>query len=838
MKFNLNTTQIENAFPVLEYAEGKYLVSKNGDVTRMFEVELPPLFTKSGRELSDMHSVWARAIGCLPANTLVHKMDLFLEGVYNEEASSGDFILRRWHASHFNGKKYIRHRCILSIVKCADKSFRNNIMSSLIIRRQFVDSATYNKDLIRRFDESVVQFIHILESSDFSVRELNEYDLFGDKRHWGFIDQYMNLNFSGENEVLQDYHMPAGTDKAMIGDNLISVYANTELRQYCDEVYPAVRNDRLSTDVTEVANGFVTDIAMGLPFNHIYNQYFFIDDTKRICSDLEKEIKSKTSFSAISRENSVNAGFDEEFLNDIHANGTQPVFFSYNLVTWAHYRDAKLMQDRDGAITSAFANLGAFTKKVEGCTPQLFWAGIPGGSAYYPSEFKALMTLPQACCFINMESNYRDLCDEDRNGLMLTDRQFGIPVCVDVSNYPMEINLIDNKNKFILGSSGSGKSFFTNAMVSQKYMCGDHIVIVDVGDSYQTLCSLIRDATKGEDGVYYTYRDDEPVRFNPFYVGEDYIYTEEKIQSLCTLIQTLWKKSHETFNNNETTQLRTAMQLYIEKIRNDRSIRPCFNTFYEFFRDEYSRVVEKMKVRIENFDIDNMLQVLVPYYKGGTYEYLLNSEENLDLLKKRFVVFELDNIKDNETLFPIVTLIIMDTFISKMRLAPANERKMMLIEEAWKAISRAGMADFIKYLYKTVRKHNGEVAVVTQEPDDLMDNPIVKDAIINSADVKILLDLSKFTNRFDKVKSALALSDKDAALALSVNKMVVPPYKEVFISFNGKFSSVYRVETSWGEALSFTSKKEEKAEIYALQKKYGSMSRGIVEYMKLKRKNS
>lgn len=834
MNFNLKVNQLEKNFPVLEYANGKYLVSKNGDVTRVFEIELPQIFTKSAKEISDQHGVWMRALNCFPENTLVHKMDVFYEGEYREFVPDNAFCLRKWHASHFNGKKYLKHRCFVSIVKCADKSFRNSVMSSVIMRKQFVDPKAYDMEAVRRYDETVAQFVHMLESGDMYIKELSENDLFGDKNHFGLIDQYMNLNFTGKNEILQDYHMPNGTDKAMVGDNIISIYANSDLKDYADEVYPAVRNEMLSTDVTEVANGFVTDVCMGLNFNHIFNQYVFIDDPKKICAGLESEIKQKQSFSAISRENDINATFDEAFLNDVHANGVKPVYFSYNLMTWQNYREVKGMEDRDGIISAAFANIGGFTKKVEGCTPQMFWAGIPGGSAYYPSEFKALITLPQACCFMNYESNYKDLCDEDRNGIMLTDRQFGIPVCIDVSNYPMDCGLIDNKNKFILGSSGSGKSFFTNAMVSQKYMCGDHIVIVDVGDSYQTLCNLIKDATNGEDGIYYTYTDDNPVEFNPFYVGEEMIYTEEKIQSLCTLIQTLWKKSYETFNNNETTQLRTAMQLYIEKIKKDRNVRPCFNTFFEYLRDDYRKIIEGQHIRVENFDLDNMLQVLAPYYKGGTYDYLLNSEANLDLLKKRFVVFELDNIKDNETLFPIVTLIIMDTFISKMRLAPANERKMMLIEEAWKAISKAGMADFIKYLYKTVRKHNGEVAVVTQEPDDLMDNPIVKDAIINSADVKILLDLSKFTNRFDKVKDALALSEKDAALALSVNKMTVPPYKEVFISFNGKFSAVYRVETSWGEALSFTSKKEEKAEIYSLKVKFGNMARAIVEYMKIR----
>ncbi|MFQ8806342.1 MAG: hypothetical protein ACLR8Y_16210 [Alistipes indistinctus] len=38
--------------------------------------------------------------------------------------------------------------------------------------------------------------------------------------------------------------------------------------------------------------------------------------------------------------------------------------------------------------------------------------------------------------------------------------------------------------------------------------------------------------------------------------------------------------------------------------------------------------------------------MLEPYYKGGEYDYLLNSERKIDLLHKRFVVFELDNIRE------------------------------------------------------------------------------------------------------------------------------------------------------------------------------------------------
>ena len=286
---------------------------------------------------------------------------------------------------------------------------------------------------------------------------------------------------------------------------------------------------------------------MGLPFNHIYNQYFFLDDNKRILAELEKDGKRMDSFSAISRENSINSAYNTEFLNEAHSTSKKVVYASFNVMAWDN--SYKRLQEKNSQIGSALALIGCTPKKCEAIVPHLFWAGIPGAASNYPSSMKFLTFIPQACCFINFESNYKDLCGEDGNGLKLTDRKYGIPVLVDVSNEPMMRGLIDNKNKFVLGSSGSGKSFFTNLMVSQKYMSGDHIVIVDVGDSYQTLCSLIREESNGEDGVYYTYTEENPISFNPFYVS-DYQYPEEKVINLCTLIQVLWKNTDEKFNSN------------------------------------------------------------------------------------------------------------------------------------------------------------------------------------------------------------------------------------------------------------------------------------------------
>jgi conjugation system TraG family ATPase len=219
---------------------------------------------------------------------------------------------------------------------------------------------------------------------------------------------------------------------------------------------------------------------------------------------------------------------------------------------------------------------------------------------------------------------------------------------------------------------------------------------------------------------------------------------------------------------------------------------------------------------------------LRPYYQGGEFDYLLNATENLDLLNERFIVFELDNIKDHPILLPVVTIIIMEVFISKMRKLKGI-RKMILIEEAWKALAREGMAEYIKYLFKTVRKYYGEAVVVTQEVEDIIASPVVKQAIINNSDYKILLDQSKYQNKFEQVQELLGLTEKEKTLVLSLNKAndTTKKYKEVFISMGGVLSKVYRVEVSSEEYLAYTTEEKEKVKVLEYAKKYGDMQKGI-----------
>ena len=438
---------------------------------------------------------------------------------------------------------------------------------------------------------------------------------------------------------------------------------------------------------------------------------------------------------------------------------------------------------------------------------------------YFLSKESFYTFLEQGLCLFNEETNYRSSLSPF--GIKMADRVSGIPIHLDISDYPMKKGWISNRNRVVIGPSGGGKSFILNHICRQYYEQGAHIVIVDTGNSYQGLCSLIRQKTKGRDGIYFTYQEDAPVAFNPFFV-EDGVYDVEKRESLKTLLLTLWKRESEEPTRAEEVALSNAVNLYLSQLKTGTAVTPSFNTFYEFVATDYRRLLEKKRVREKDFDIENFLNVLEPYYRGGEYDYLLNSDKQLDLLDKRFIVFELDNISENKVLYPVITLIIMETFLTKMRRLKGI-RKVLLLEEAWKAIAKAGMAGFIKYLYKTCRKYFGECMCVTQELDDLLSSPVLKESVIANCDCRILLDMRKYANKFDEIQELLGLSDKERNQVLSINRANDPKrrYKEVWIGLGGVHSAVYATETSLEEYLCYTTEETEKLELQRLTEKLG-----------------
>ena len=260
-----------------------------------------------------------------------------------------------------------------------------------------------------------------------------------------------------------------------------------------------------------------------------------------------------------------------------------------------------------------------------------------------------------------------------------------------------------------------------------------------------------------------------------------------------------------------------------------------FNSYYEFALE---RIPQIMKDSSISFDINDFSAILEQFYKGGELESTLNNDADASLFSERFIVFEIDKIKDDPVLFPIVVLIIMDVFLQKMRLKKG--RKALIIEEAWKAISSPTMAEYIKYLYKTVRKFHGIAGVVTQELNDVIDSPIVKEAIINNSDIKILLDQSKFRDRYDEISAILGLTPVQRQQIFTINNLRNHEgrnyFKEVWIA-RGQYSDVYGVEEPPECYWAYTTERAEKEALKIYEARYGGIQTAITRIEEDRRKS-
>lgn len=818
MRNTAKVRNLERLFPLIAVENG-CIISKEADLTVAFRVELPELFTITEEEYEQIHSTWSKAIKVLPVYSIVHKQDWYTTETYRAE-HLGDAqmsFLDRSSERHFNERPFLNHDCYLYLTKTTRQRMAQKSDFSSLVQGRLVPKEMTDKGGINAFLDAVNQFERIVNDSGlFRIVRLTEEELLGKDNERGLLDRYLSLE-RDKSASLEDLSLRA--KEVRIGDKMLCLHTLSSTEDLPTSVSTDRAYEKLSTDKSSCRLSFSSPVGLLLSCNHIYNQYLFIPDGEEAKKRFESTARNMHSLARYSRANAINEEWIHEYLNISVTMGISPIRAHFNVLAWSD--NEREMTDIKNMVGSAISSMDCTPRHNTVDTATLYWAGMPGNAGDFPSEESYWTFVPPALCLFSGETNYKDSLSPF--GIKMCDRLSGKPIHVDISDLPMKKGITTNRNKFILGPSGSGKSFFCNHMVRQYYEQGTHILLIDTGNSYEGLCQFIHTKTKGEDGIYYTYTEETPIAFNPFYT-DDYVFDIEKKESLATLILTLWKSGDEKVTKTEVSELFASIGAYINKITEDRSIVPSFNTYYEFMLDEYRQdlLSREIKVTREDFNIDNLLTTLKHYYRGGEYDYLLNSTDNIDLLSKRFVVFEIDAIKDNKILFPVVTIIIMESFINKMRRLK-DERKMIVIEEAWKAISSANMAEFIKYLYKTVRKHFGEAVVVTQDPDDILRSPIVRESIINNSDCKILLDQRKYMNKFDAIQDALGLTNKEKEQILSINQNNDPNrlYKEVWFGLGGMVSAVYATEVSLEEYYAYTTEATEKVAVQRLADQLG-----------------
>ena len=796
------------------------LYTKTGEYSAVLKMENPvQKYSANIEAYYEFTHLFAALAQTLGEGYALHKQDVFVRKAFKEENGGNHEFLSESYFRYFNGRPFTDSVCYLTITQENKKS-----------RLMSFDNKKWRDFLVK------IRKVHD-QLRDAGVKSR----FLGKTEACEYVDRFFSMNF--RDKVVSMTNFKVDDETIGMGDRSCKVYSLVDvdyanlpsvIRPYANI---EVNNTSMPVDLVSIVDSVPGADCV------VFNQMVFVPNQKRELALLDKK---KNRHASMPNPSNLMAVEDIKRVQEVIARESkQLVYTHYNLVV-AVSGDTDI-QKCTNHLENSFSRMGIHISKRAYNQLELFVNSFPGNCYGMNADYDRFLTLGDAAtCLMYKE---RIVHNEDTPlKIYYTDRQ-GVPVAIDITGKEGKEKLTDNSNFFCLGPSGSGKSFHMNSVVRQLWEQNTDIVMVDTGNSYEGLCEYVG-------GKYIAYTEDKPITMSPFNISKRELNIE-KIDFLKNLILLIWKGSEtqipelefrvveqlvteyydfyfngvqpypssqkETLRKNlstmekrrgtELTQIHDKVEKLIKGLEERRmalSVKTLsFDSFYEFACERLDQIC--IENNITTIDCDNFAYMLQNFYRGGKYDKILNENVDSTLFDETFIVFEVDAIKENKQLFPIVTLIIMDVFLQKMRLK--KNRKCLVIEEAWKAIASPLMAEYIKYLYKTARKFWASVGVVTQEIQDIIGSPIVKEAIINNSDVVMLLDQSKFRERFDEIKAILGLTDVDCKKIFTVNRLDNKEgrsfFREVFIR-RGSTSGVYGVEEPHECYMTYTTERAEK----------------------------
>ena len=749
------------------------LYTKTGEYSAILRMENPvQKYSANIDSYYEFTNLFAAITQTLGEGYALHKQDIFTRKQFKDESGNGHEFLSESYFRYFNGREYTDSMTYLTITQENKKSrlmsFDNKKWRDFLVKIRKVQDQLKDAGIKSEF---------------LNKQEASQY-----------VDRFFAMNFRDKMVSMTGFKV----DDEMIGmgDRRCKVYSLVDVD--CANLPTLIRpftNIEVNNTSMPVDLVALVDSIPGVEIV-VYNQIIFVPNQKRELALLDKK---KNRHASMPNPSNLIAVEDIKRVQEVIAReNKQLVYTHYNLiVTVSPDTD---IQKCTNHLENAFGRMGIHISKRAYNQLELFVNSFPGNCYGMNDDYDRFMTLGDAAtCLMYKEKIVHS--EDTPFKVYYTDRQ-GVPVAIDISGKEGRNKLTDNSNFFVLGPSGSGKSFYVNSMVRQAHEQDTDIVLVDTGNSYEGLCEYFG-------GKYISYTEEHPITMNPFKIKREE-WNIEKLGFLKNLVMLIWKGSQGTVSKTEDRLIEQVINEYYDAYFTTKRVNNlCFNTFYEFSTERLPKICEENG--LHGIDLSSYNYLLKDFYKGGSHEVTLNENMDSSLFDETFIVFEIDSIKDDPLLFPLVTLIIMDVFLQKMRIK--KNRKMLIIEEAWKAIASPMMAEYIKYLYKTARKFWASVGVVTQEIQDIIGSEIVKEAIINNSDVVMLLDQSKFKERFDTIKAILGLTDVDCKKIFTINRLENKEgrsfFREVFIR-RGQTSNVYGVEEPHECYMTYTTERAEK----------------------------
>ena len=831
---------------------GKVALSRKGPLTVGWEITYPVAYTVEEDEYDEIIENFSSAIRVLPEWAVVHKQDVYLYDYYKAPEGYDRSYLEKAYNRHFEGRRYLTARSYLFVTAAPRYLIEKSGKASGVFGFKGNIEVPSQKEF-QRFLGKCEEFISILcTSGRVKARYLEEKDWLGDGAdNVGIIQRYMMMGT--DSNVLSNIELSPSA--IACNHKTAQVFNIGESDCLPNEVDSVLQVQALSSLSNKVFLSFGARLGTMLDCEHVVNQYIIIPNQQELLNRIDKE-KRKMLSGIKSPDNRINAGEIQEFLDDAYKYGLYTVKANMNVIAWDD-DDSDEETDVVSKISTALHAMGVEATWDNYDAPVVWYAGIPGNGFdiskenLMTAELKSFLALAPFEAFeSSLEGGTLRICDRTRN----------VPLTIDTLKLARDNGWISNYNAFTLGGSGTGKSFFTNFYLRNLHDAGANVFIIDVGDSYEGLCSIIHEESGGRDGQYLSWDKDHPFSFNPFIGwdgwlnGKDGLHTDDNgVNFFLSFLQTVWAQKGGWTSDTKTVLMQFVID-FLKKMtkEKEKAAELVFDDFFNYVETELiprityeadeqnadgsPRTKTEIKadyrkhgywcgsIRVDSktFDISKFILSCRQYAVGGSYSFLLNDPHPKDLFTSKFTVFEVDKLsQDDSKFYSICILCIMNAFERKMRGTP--EFKVMVIEEAWKAIANESMAGYLQSLWKTARKFNTSAMVVTQEIEDILSSPTIKTAILDNSSIKCLLDQSNHLNTFDKLMSILALSPKAKNLILSMNRANSTKYryKEVFIDLEGKRSGVYATEVSPQEAVAYESAKDKKAPFLELAAQIG-----------------
>jgi GTPase SAR1 family protein len=768
------------------------LYGLNGEFSVVIYMENPVnQYAADAEAFENFHSVFMNLAGIIGEGHIIQKIDVVSKAVY--AAAPAKEYLQESYNRHFSGRIF------------------NKQQTYLVITRQPSFSRFYKFDssALRDFRQMISKVMDILVAggtmpSLLQEREINK-----------LVLRTMAMNFSEGPVALENYK--SGESGICMGDRTIRCIPLIDIDQIeLPREIPVFDNLAEGGKVRDFPVDMLSFLFRVPEFDCLlYHQVIEIPSQSKVLAGLE--LKKKRHSGIPDPVNSICVEDISMLLDDVARDNQMLVNAHFNIVVCAKNEH---ISKSCNFIESALFQMGVVPSKNAYNQMELFRTCLPGNAVELKKYDLFLTTAEAALCLFLKESPGKD----EASGFLVrfTDRK-GVPVAIDPEDLPMAMGRINNRNKFVLGPSGTGKSFLMNSLLEQYQLYNMDVMIIDTGHSYSGLCSYFG-------GKYITYSEAEPITMNPFVMSE-HEYNIEKKDFISTLIILCVKGQDGTATQLERDIWSNVIGAYYANWFNPLPDVPiittlCFDTFYEFAIYKIPLIMREESVP---FDFDEARFILKKFYRGGEFDMILNEPGDTSLLNERFIIFEIDNLKEHRLLFPLVTLIIMDLYIQKLR-HRNGFRKLLAIEEAWKSISSPLMAGFLVFVYKTARKFWGEIITVTQDLEDIIGNEIVKNTIVSSSDTVILLDQTKFKESYKEIAALLSISETEQRKIFSINQLDNRSgrgrFKEVYIR-RGAVGEVYGVEVSLEQYLCYTTEKPEKLAVESYVSRFGSYPEGL-----------